>query len=111
MSTILHAIIGYVFLLCIVRLLTRRPGGQLTQFEFVIMFLIGGIIILTTVGKDRSITNCATALISVALMHRVTTRLKTRSAFWGALLMAPPGAAKTWPMATGGNGEDASRRG
>jgi len=30
MSTILHAIAGYFFLLLVVRVLTRRPGGQLT---------------------------------------------------------------------------------
>jgi hypothetical protein len=50
MSTIIHAILGYIFLLLIVRLLSRRPGGQLTLFEFVIVFLIGGLIILGTHG-------------------------------------------------------------
>src|ERR1700677_4063016 len=57
LPTILHAIFGYFFLLLIVRVLSRRPGGQLTLFEFVIVFLIGGVIILSTVGKDRSVTN------------------------------------------------------
>ncbi len=61
MATIIHAVLGYLFLLLVVRVLSRRPGGQLTLFEFVIVFLIGGVIILSTVGKDRSITNCATA--------------------------------------------------
>ena len=69
MSTIIHAVLGYLFLLLMVRVLSRRPGGQLTLFEFVIVFLIGGVIILSTVGKDRSITNCATAILTVGLMH------------------------------------------
>jgi len=56
MSTIVHAIFGYFFLLMIVRVLSRRPGGQMTIFEFVIVFLIGGVIILSTVGNDRSVT-------------------------------------------------------
>jgi hypothetical protein len=43
-------VFGYLFLLLIVRVLSRRPGGQLTLFEFVIVFLIGGVIILSTVG-------------------------------------------------------------
>jgi uncharacterized membrane protein YcaP (DUF421 family) len=70
MSTIIHAVLGYIFLLLVVRVLSRRPGAQLTLFEFVIVFLIGGVIILATVGNDRSGTNCATAIIAVGLMHR-----------------------------------------
>jgi hypothetical protein len=50
MVTIVHAVFGYLFLLLVVRVLSRRPGGQLTLFEFVIVFLIGGVIILSTVG-------------------------------------------------------------
>ena len=59
MSTIVHAILGYFFLLLTVRILSRRPGAQLTLFEFVLVFLIGGVIILATVGDDGSVTNCA----------------------------------------------------
>ena len=51
MYTILHAIAGYFFLLLTVRVLSRRPGGQMTPFEFVIVFLMGGVIILSTVGN------------------------------------------------------------
>ncbi len=69
MSTILHAVFGYLFLLLIVRVLSRRPGGQLTLFELVIVFLIGGVIILSTVGNDRSVTNCTCAVIAVGLFH------------------------------------------
>jgi uncharacterized membrane protein YcaP (DUF421 family) len=68
-ATIIHTVFGYVFLLLVVRVLSRRPGGQLTLFEFVIVFLIGGVVILSTVGKDRSITNCATAILTVGFMH------------------------------------------
>jgi len=78
MSTIIHAALGYIFLLLIVRILTRRPGAQMTLSEFVIVFLIGGVIILSTVGKDRSITNCGTAILTVALMHRIVSWLKSR---------------------------------
>jgi len=90
MSTIIHAIVGYLFLLFIVRILTRRPGAQLTQFEFVVVFLIGGIIILATVGKDRSVTNCGTAIIAVTMMHRLVTLIKMRSAFWGRIIDGTP---------------------
>ncbi len=90
MSTIIHAVVGYIFLLLIVRLLSRRPGGQLTLFEFVIVFIIGGLIILGTVGKDRSITNCGTAILTIGLMHRLVSSLRTRFPRFGAVVDGTP---------------------
>ncbi len=90
MSTIIHAVLGYIFLLFIVRLLSRRPGGQLTLFEFVIVFLIGGVIILSTVGKDRSITNCATAILTIGLMHWLVSAVKGRYPRFGAVVDGTP---------------------
>jgi uncharacterized membrane protein YcaP (DUF421 family) len=78
MSTILHCVIGYFFLLLTVRVLTRRPGAQMTLFEFVIVFLIGGVIILSTVGTDRSVTNCTIAVMTVGLLHRLVSGAKTK---------------------------------
>src|ERR1700734_4199301 len=90
MSTIIHAVFGYLFLLLIVRVLSRRPGGQLTLFEFVIVFLIGGVIILSTVGKDRSITNCATAILAVGLMHWMVSGIKGKFPSFGAVVDGTP---------------------
>jgi len=90
MSMILHAVFGYIFLTLMVRVLTRRPGAQMTQFEFVLVFLMGGIIILSTVGKDHSVTNCTCAVIAVASMHRVTATLKLRYPRLGAILDGTP---------------------
>jgi uncharacterized membrane protein YcaP (DUF421 family) len=78
MYTVLHAVFGYFYLLLTVRVLSRRPGAQLTPFEFVLIFLIGGTIILTTVSDDRSETNAVCAVITVALMHRVISGLARR---------------------------------
>ena len=90
MSTIVHAILGYFFLLIVVRVLSRRPGGQLTLFEFVIVFLIGGVIILATLGNDRSITNCATAILAVGMMHRLVSWIKSQSPRIGAVIDGTP---------------------
>ena len=90
MATILHAVFGYLFLLLIVRVLSRRPGGQLTLFEFVIVFLIGGVIILATVGKDRSITNCTTAIITVGLMHWGVSSIKSKLPWLGEIIDGTP---------------------
>jgi uncharacterized membrane protein YcaP (DUF421 family) len=89
-STIIHAVFGYLFLLLVVRLLSRRPGGQLTLFEFVIVFLIGGLIILSTVGHDRSIVNCATAILTVGLMHWLVSSIKGRFPRFGAVVDGTP---------------------
>ena len=79
-----------MFLLLIVRVLSRRPGGQLTLFEFVIVFLIGGVIILSTVGKDRSVTNCATAILTVGLMHWAVSAIKGKYPRFGAVVDGTP---------------------
>jgi uncharacterized membrane protein YcaP (DUF421 family) len=90
METIVHAIAGYFFLLLTVRVLVRRPGAQLTPFEFVIVFLIGGVIILSTVGNDRSVTNCTCAIMTVGMTHRVVAILRGRSARFAAWVDGKP---------------------
>ena len=90
MSMVLHAIAGYIFLTLMVRVLTRRPGAQMTQLEFVFVFLMGGVIILSTVGKDHSLTNCTCAVIAVGGMHRMVSGLKIRYPKLGALLDGTP---------------------
>ena len=90
MNTILHAIAGYFFLMLVVRVLTRRPGGQLTLGDFVLVFLMGGVIILATVGQDRSVTNCVCAVMTVGLLHRTVSWVKTRSPRIGAVVDGTP---------------------
>ena len=90
MSTILHAVAGYFFLLLVVRVLTRRPGGQLTLSDFVLVFLMGGVIILATVGNDRSLTNCCCAIIAIGLLHRLVSWLKGVSPTIGEIVDGTP---------------------
>ena len=90
MSTIIHAICGYFYLLLVVRVLTRRPGGQLTLSDFVLVFLMGGVIILATVGNDRSITNCCCAVIAIGLLHRTVSYLKGLSPRLGEWIDGTP---------------------
>ena len=90
MATIIHAVIGYFVLLFVVRLLMRRPGAQMTLFEFVIVFLMGGIIILSTVGNDRSVTNCTCAVMVVGLLHRTVAWIKSKNPKFGAVIDGTP---------------------
>src|SRR5947209_3295268 len=90
MQTVIYAALGYLILLLVVRVLTRRPGAQMTMFEFVIVFLIGGIIILSTVDSDRSVTNCVCAILTIGMMHRVVSWGKSYSPRIGALVDGTP---------------------
>jgi uncharacterized membrane protein YcaP (DUF421 family) len=90
MATLLHAILGYFVLLLTIRLLTRRPGSQLTLFEFVLVFLMGGIIIASTMGNDRSVTNATCAVVMVGLLHRATSYARNRWPSMGRLIDGVP---------------------
>ena len=90
MHTVLYATFGYFFLLLIVRALSRRPGAQMTPFEFVIIFLIGGVVILSTVGNDRSETNSVCAVITIGLMHRTFSWLMIRYPKFGVFIEGQP---------------------
>ena len=90
METIIRAVFGYFILLVVVSVLRRRAGSQMTLFEFVFVFLIGGVIILSTVGQDRSVTNCTCAVIAVAFVHRAIAWAKSRSAKLGTLVDGTP---------------------
>lgn len=90
MSTVVHAIAGYFILLFVMRVLKRRPGSQMTMFEYVLVLLLGGVIILSTVGNDRSVTNCTCAVIVVGFIHRSLGWAKARSPRLGAILDGTP---------------------
>lgn len=90
MATILRAIVGYFILLIMVRVLRRRSGAQMTLFEFVLIFLMGGLIIGATVQHDRSATNCECAVIVVGFLHRTVSWAKSKSPRFGTLLDGTP---------------------
>ncbi len=90
MSTILRAILAYFFLIVTVRAMARRPGGQLTPFEFVLIFLIGGISIQAVVTDDRSLTNAFVAVATVGMTHAFLSYLKQRFSWFGRLVDGTP---------------------
>jgi uncharacterized membrane protein YcaP (DUF421 family) len=90
MHTIVHAIIGYFYLLLTVRVLSQRPGAQMTPFEFVIIFVIGGVIILTVVGNDHSEVNAVCAVLTVGLMHRPVSSAAQHFPKLGAIVHGIP---------------------
>ena len=90
MNTILYAVAGYFFLLLTVRVLVRRPGAQMTLFEFVIVFLVGGIVIAATTANDRSMTNATCTVILVGMLHRMVSAVKTKFPKIGVVIDGAP---------------------
>jgi uncharacterized membrane protein YcaP (DUF421 family) len=89
-DTISRAIIGYIFMLGIVRVIGRRPGAQMTPFEFVLIFFIGGITIQSIVGDDRSMTNAVCVVLTVSMMHVLVSWLKQKYGWVGRLVDGTP---------------------
>jgi uncharacterized membrane protein YcaP (DUF421 family) len=54
MAAVLRAFFGYFFLVFTVRVVGRRPGKQLTPFEFVLVFFMGGLALTAMVGNEAS---------------------------------------------------------
>src|ERR1051325_4649454 len=88
--TVLRAVFGYLFLVLIVRIVGRRPGKQLTPFEFVLIFYLGGLTLTGMVGTEASITNAVCQILTVALCHYGLSSLRFRSQTLAHLLDGVP---------------------
>jgi uncharacterized membrane protein YcaP (DUF421 family) len=90
MGTIIRAVIAYFLLLLVVRLLGRRSVDHMTQFEMILLFLIGGMSIQSVVADDRSLTNAILAVMTVGLCHVSVSLLRHRSPTAGRLIDGTP---------------------
>lgn len=90
MGGVIRGIFGYCFLVLIVRTAGRRPGKQITPFEFVFIFFIGGVTLTPMVGDDRSLTNALCIIITIALTHFVIAWLKQKSAAFARIVDGTP---------------------
>jgi uncharacterized membrane protein YcaP (DUF421 family) len=75
---ILRAVSGYLLLVFLVRIVGRRPGEQLTPFEFVLIFYLGGLTLTGMVGDEFSLTNAITQILTIALCHYGLAYLRYR---------------------------------
>lgn len=76
---ILRAAWGYLFFIFLARIVGRRPGKQLTPFEFVLIFYFGGLTLTGIAGRDISFTNAVLQIMTVAGVHWIITALRARS--------------------------------
>jgi len=89
-GAVFRGIFGYCFLVLMVRVVGRRPGKQLTPFEFVLIFFMGGLTLTPMVGDDHSITNALCTIAAIALTHFVFAWLKQFSPTFGRIVDGTP---------------------
>ena len=78
-ESVFRALYGYFFLVFIVRIVGRRPGKQLTPFEFILIFFLGGMMLTAVVADEASLTNAFCQIIAIAFAHWCLAYLRTRS--------------------------------
>jgi uncharacterized membrane protein YcaP (DUF421 family) len=88
--TVFRAAFGYLFLVLMVRIVGRRPGTQLTPFEFVLIFYLGGLTLTGIVGDEVSLTNAVCQILTVGMCHYVLAWLRYRSSRVAQLLDGVP---------------------
>ncbi len=88
--TVARAILGYFFLVFIVRVVGRRPGKQLTPIEFVLIFFLGGLMLTGVVGAEPSLINAICQILAIACGHWILVQLRSRSSRIARLLDGTP---------------------
>jgi uncharacterized membrane protein YcaP (DUF421 family) len=79
MASVFRAIFGYLFLILMVRVVGRRPGKQITPFEFILIFFLGGLTLTGMVGDEVSLSSAFCQIITVACCHYAIVWMRTKS--------------------------------
>jgi uncharacterized membrane protein YcaP (DUF421 family) len=90
MTAVLRAFFGYFFLVMIVRIVGRRPGKQMTPFEFVLIFFIGGLALTAIVGDEVSFTNAICQIITIGFAHYTLAWARSKSPRFARLVDGTP---------------------
>jgi uncharacterized membrane protein YcaP (DUF421 family) len=90
MTAVVRAYFGYFFLVMIVRVVGRRPGKQMTPFEFVLIFFIGGLALTAIVGDEVSFTNAICQIITIGFAHYTLAWARSKSPRFARLVDGTP---------------------
>jgi len=90
MAAVLRAFFGYFFLVLIVRIVGRRPGKQLTPFEFVLVFYMGGLALTAMVADEASFTNALCQIMAIGLAHYLVAWGRSKSSRFARLTDGTP---------------------
>ncbi len=73
-----------------VRVVGRRPGKQMTPFEFVLIFFIGGLTLTSVVGDEASFSNAVCQIMTIAVLHYLISWVRTKSSSFARLSDGTP---------------------
>src|SRR4051812_30638922 len=90
MDTIIRATVLYWVLLFVWRLLGRRTASQLSPFELIVIFILGGLTIQAIVADDRSVVNAIAGVFTIAANHILVSAIKQRSVGFRKLVDGTP---------------------
>ena len=90
MAPVLRAVFFYLFLVFVVRIVGRRPGKQITPFEFVLVFFMGGLALTAMVGPEASVTNAFTQIMTIALTHYAVAQARAHSSWVARIFDGTP---------------------
>ena len=90
MDSIVRAFCIYVALVTILRTVGRRSLQQATAFEWILIFLIGGVCIQEIITDDHSITNAVLTAATLALTHVAASLLQSRVPWFARIATGTP---------------------
>jgi uncharacterized membrane protein YcaP (DUF421 family) len=90
MSGVLRAVLGYYFLVFMMRIAGRRPGKQMAPVDFILVFFSGGLVLTTTVGDDKSFVNALTQISAICAAHYILVVLRSRFPSFGRMVDGTP---------------------
>lgn len=90
MAGVIRAIMGYYFLVFMMRIAGRRPGKQLTPVDFILVFFSGGLILTATVADDRSLSNAFAQIIAICAAHYLLVLMRLRWPSIGRIVDGTP---------------------
>jgi uncharacterized membrane protein YcaP (DUF421 family) len=90
MAAVIRAVFGYCFLIFIVRIVGRRPGKQISPFEFVFIFFAGGLALTAMVADDASLTNAFCTISTIAVVHFALAWARQRSQTFARVIDGTP---------------------
>ncbi len=79
MNSVFRGMAGYLFLILAVRFTGKRLGTQITPFDTVIIFFLGGVVLGPVLGDELSMVSAVDAAAGVALMYVLVGWLKQYS--------------------------------
>jgi uncharacterized membrane protein YcaP (DUF421 family) len=79
MESVLRAVAIYLFLIILLRIAGKRALSEVSNFEFVLMLIVGEATGQAVIGKDFSITNAYLVIMTLIALQIMMSYLKERS--------------------------------